>query len=225
MTDVHPNVLVFHSPSGGAGQTAISAHVAIGLARAGRNVILVELQTPSAAAPYLATAESVEAHPVPVALGSLSALTVQAQDRLWHVALDADGSEGRSELQRLLSGNASRGLWIVIDMPRHLDARRDLGIEPRLEVCVLRADPAVLVDKERLADIDPAVRLVLNQIDHRRPISLAIDRVLGTLLDNRLLARIHYDEAVAESLASCSSVFDFAPASSAAELFPSWWIR
>ncbi len=219
MSDIHSNVLVFHSPSGGAGQTAVSAHVAIGLARSGRNVVLLELLTPSAAAPYLAAADAPDPLPVPVALGSLSAVADQAQDRLWHVALDGDSSEGRGELRRLVSGNASRGLWVVIDLPRHLDARRDLGIEPDLEVCVLRADPAVLVDPDRLAGLDPAVRLVLNQIDQRRPISLAIDRVLGALLDDRLVARIHYDEAVPESLASCSSVFDFAPGSSAAGTF------
>jgi hypothetical protein len=60
------------------------------------------------------------------------------------------------------------------------------------------------------------MQIVLNQIDPRRPISQDIDRLLSTLLPDRIAARVHYDEALPEALGQQRNLYDAAPASLAA---------
>jgi cellulose biosynthesis protein BcsQ len=219
MSEARPHLLTFTSTHGGTGQTALAAHVALGLARSGHRVLLVELQAPSAAGHYLQGLERTPGAAVPVGFGSIGADAINVAPDLWHVSIDSHRQKSLQGVAELSRRSASRNLWVVIDLPRHLDAREDIGVHPDLEFVVLRADPASLADKARLQGLSNQARVVLNQIDHRRPVSRDIDRVLCTLFADRLAARIHYDEAVAEALARCSNVFDSAPGSRAAAAF------
>lgn len=219
MSEERPHLLTFTSIQGGSGQTALAAHVALGLARSGHTVLLVELQLPTAAGRYLEGLERTPGAAVPLGFGSIGADAINVAPNLWHAIIDGHRQQSLQSVADLSRRSASRNLYIVIDLPRHLDARKDIGIQPDIEFLVLRADPASLTNSLRLQNLGEHERIVLNQIDHRRPVSRDIDRVVCALFADRLAARIHYDEAVAEALARLTNVYDSAPGSRAAGAF------
>lgn len=213
MRNAPHHLLVFRSSHGGSGQTTLSAHVALGLARSGRQVLMVEEGLPGMARHYLQ--QHAPAQPgSPGAPGSPgsngSRLVESVAPNLAYAAVPELTADVLASLAAEDHGRQSS--WIVADTSRF--AAADLDAD--LEVHVLRADPASLVSDALLGDAASAARFVLNQVDHRRPVSRDIDYVLGTLLGDRLLCRVHHDEALPEALARGSNVFDSAPTSRAA---------
>jgi hypothetical protein len=210
-------VLVFGSVRAGTGKTALAAHVALRLARSGRRVLLIDLERPHPAQQYLCCAVAAASTPAAAPIRRFGEEARQVAPDLWLAELDGAPSSAARVLAPLLKRAASLDAWVVIDLPCDVDVRRDLAIEPAVELLVLRADASALANLERLLD-RPDVEVVLNQIDPGILISRNVERMLTALLGERLLARVPCDRALMEPLARETKFHDASPSGAAESL-------
>jgi hypothetical protein len=209
-------VLVLGSPRGGTGKTAVAACVAGWLARSGHRVLLVDLARSHPARQYLACTVAAATTQAVAPIRSFGEEARPVAPNLWLAEFDGARPSAPRLLAPLLNRAASLDAWVVVDPPSHIDVRRDLAVEPDIELLVLRADASALANLERLLD-RPEVEVVLNQIDMGLAVSRDVERMLTALLGERLLARVPCDRALGEASGRQTNPFDAVPLGGAAE--------
>ena len=234
-------LICFASPKGGVGKTTLAANVGRELARAGRDVVVLDLDPQNALRlpfgvrlddPVAFTAQ-LRARPdwrrcLRATSSGVGLLAHGACDLVAAMALAAAvGAEPEliaAPLRDLLS---RPGLYVVADtMP---------GPTPMLAAVLPLADlvVTVLLGDAGSVSLIPAVEggasygvmplsparfaYVLNQYDPRTRLGPPIADAVARHLGKRLLGRVYRDENVAEALAAQKLVADYAPGSKAAQ--------
>lgn len=237
-------LICFASPKGGVGKTTLAANVAHELARAGREVVALDLDPQNALRlPFgvalddrLAFTALLPARPdwrrcLRMTASGVGLLAHGQCDMAAAVALAASVGAEPDLLAAPLRDLLSRpGLVVVADtMP---------GPSPLLAAVLPLADlvVTVLLGDAGSVSLIPAVEsgasygviaqpgaaaarlvYVLNQFDPRTRLGPPIAEAVGRHLGRRLLGRVYRDENVAEALAAQKPVADYAPSSKAAQ--------
>jgi cellulose synthase operon protein YhjQ len=237
-------LICFASPKGGVGKTTLAANVARELARAGREVVALDLDPQNALRlPFgvplddrVAFTALLPARPdwrrcLRSTPSGVALLAHGACDMAAAMALAASvGAEPELLAAPLRDLLARPGLYVLADtMP---------GPSPLLAAALPLADlvVTVLLGDAGSASLIPAVEsgasygaaaqpppggapvvYVLNQYDPRTRLGPAIAEAVARHLGRRLLGRVYRDENVAEALAAQKLVADYAPASKAAQ--------
>ncbi|SDA28309.1 cellulose synthase operon protein YhjQ/BcsQ [Sphingomonas sp. NFR15] len=209
-------IVLFHSPKGGVGTSAVAANLALVLAERGVFVTAVDLTGQGALALCLGDSSGVIDRS---RQAEGDAAMIVAGVRVMAPGADRTAAEIVAAIQ---SHEDEDGDGVVIvdigSGDRHaLDLLLPLAA---LRLCVLTPDPAALaalplVYRDVQATRDDRTFFLLNRVDDRLRLGRDIATMLRGLLGDRLLGTIRRDEAVGEALAMLETLASFAPASAA----------
>ncbi|KPH58689.1 cellulose synthase operon protein YhjQ/BcsQ [Novosphingobium aerophilum] len=209
-------MIVCHGPKGGAGNTFVAAHLAMGLSAQGAEVTVLTL----------APRDSMPLHFGLSPATSLPALTAPADEavlvgginlRSWRRASeDLDFVPMLGDLGYLQPG---KDRVLVVDVPSG-DTRvaRRLIEHACAHVCTINAQPDTLAMLPQVfgeAGVEGLARtaFVINALDETRRLGRHGAAFIRELAGPRLIGRIRLDEAVPEAMAMLQPLSRYAPAS------------
>lgn len=209
------SILVLQSRKGGVGRTTLAALIADAFARRGASATLMDLDPQDSlrlhcgileAGPELAAAQGLQHAVIRPGLNRVTNSPVDLALRLGamrHAGVSAEAHFARwsHSPEVLIVDTAAAGAL-------HVRAFENV---PHLSVSVLIPDAASLAELEPEASADTL--FLLNQVDHRRPLSESALGLMRYTAGSRFLGCIRRDEAVPEALAHLAPLGDYAPES------------
>jgi len=215
-------LIVLRSPKGGVGRTTLTALLGEGLARRGHDVTVMDLDPQDAlrfhfgvvdAAQELTRARRLDC------VATASGVKRVTQSPVDLAMLLGAGPRAAQLAPLLVQPWLDRPEILLVDIAAAEDACASAVIElADVEIRPLLADAASMVSlPPGFADADqlPQSLFVLNQADHRRPLTQSALAHVRHVVGHRLLGVVRRDEAVPEALASLQALADYAPASAA----------
>lgn len=206
-------LVMLHSPRGGAGTTSIAANLAIGLAQAGKSVVVLDFCVRSTLGLHFGIAQdsAIPAFDGP-AMGRESVHGVTLL-QVWEMVGRGDFFDGLAEGHFGFEGDT---LYIADMGAADQAVRRVLGAYAALDLCVLTPSAEALAAiPALLAQAGPDSFFALNKVDDTRRFGRHAASLLRELLGDQLLASIRSDEAVVEAAAMMQPLARHAPASAA----------
>lgn len=207
-------LIIVHSPKGGVGTTTMVANLASWLARGGRPVLAVDLSPHDSLSLHLQR-DLAPADPRQGANDGPATGQVRLATRAGGLGIE----QLLQEAERAAQGDA----LVLVDIPAgETGMLHRLAPRAIIHLCVLAADagsvamlPGLMNDRSGPADA-PRLHYVLNRMDDRRSVAREVHRVVRLAVMEDLVAVVRSDEALNESLAALTSIYDHAPASAAA---------
>ncbi|GFE72726.1 MULTISPECIES: cellulose synthase operon protein YhjQ/BcsQ [Novosphingobium] len=209
-------MIVCHGPKGGAGNTFVAAHLAMGLSAQGADVTVVSV----------AARDTLPLHFGLSPATSLPAITAPADEavlvgginlRSWRrAAEDLDFVPMLGELGYFQPGKER---VLVVDVPSgETRLARRLIEHACAHVCTITAQPDTLallpqVFGEAGAEGLARTAFVINALDETRRLGRHGAAFIRELAGSRLIGRIRLDEAVPEAIATLQTLGRYAPAS------------
>jgi chromosome partitioning protein len=208
------SIIALQSRKGGVGRTTLVALLAEALSRCGLPTTMMDLDPQDSLrlhcgllepGPGLSAGgiEHVELRP------GLSRVSNSPADLA--LRLGAMRHAGVSPGAHLARWSHSRDVLIVDTASADTLHTRALENIPHLAVCVFIPDAASLA--ELAPESSPQTLYVLNQVDHRRPLSESALGLMRHAAGDRFLGLVRRDEAVPEALAHLTPLQDYAPGS------------
>ena len=217
MSTIESDILAITSARGGAGATTLAVHCAIALARQHQEVLLIECSDAPTGQLYFASTPVQQVQAAPFHTISEQLHCLHPEENLWYTSVSTGNF---NEFFNRLNRQLTPGQWIIVNCPavdnshgRDMAAQASQWASQQLHMVAAETSHLLALTPQQVSQYE---HILLSRIDPRRALSKDIDRVLTTVFEDRLVGRIHHDEYLAESLASHTNVFDFAPSSHAA---------
>lgn len=215
------SILALRSVKGGVGRTTLTALFAQALAARGRDVAVMDLDAQDSLRLHFGVLEPADpfADGGGIVLGPAQGGVKRVLNGPVDLALRLGAGARMAAFGQQLLGRWAHGPEILIIDTAAADdlCTRALGRIPHLDLAVALADAASLATLQSLAQTGPApgTLYLLNQVDHRRPVSESALAFVRHLAGDNLLGHVRRDEAVSEALAHMTPLRDHAPASAA----------
>ena len=214
-------IVAIRSNKGGSGRTSLTALLAYALARAGREVAVLDLDRQDALRLHCG---EVSDAPPPLAGRDLQLTSANggfarvAQDAAACALLMGGGASAAQTAPRLLARWLGTPAILLVDMPAVEDAVAasvgDLaGLHLRL--CLPDAGSLAQLSDPSRDTAFPRSVFVLNQADQRRPLTESARAFLRHVVGARFAGQVRRDEAVPEAVAALRPLPDYAPQSAA----------
>jgi cellulose synthase operon protein YhjQ len=237
-------VLTVASPKGGVGKTSVTANLAAALVAQGRRVLLVDLDPQNALRLHegMPPGEIAGCSRATLAGEDWRRCLFQAPNGVIFLPFgelnDTDTQAFENHLEThptwLADNLRSLGLGpddlVLVDTPPGPSPylRQALSVAHRVLIVLLAdaASYATIPQMSRLVDTYCLHRpdfqgshLVVNQVDTARHLARDVLNAMRSVYGDKVLAVVHYDQAVGEALAHNENVFEYAPHSLAARDF------
>jgi chromosome partitioning protein len=156
MGGARAHIIVFGNEKGGSGKTTAAMHVAVALARLGKRIVLIDLDTRQKSLLRYVENRAQWSMKRGVDIPQLEGFSIT---QTIGVSLDANAQEQALEFEKVLSGVADRSDFVLIDTPgsdtplsRRAHAEADTLVTPMNDS---------FVDFDLLARVDPATYKIL----------------------------------------------------------------
>ncbi len=221
-------VIAVVSRVGGSGRTTVTAALACAFARRGHPVLALDLDPAGLLPLHLGATESPDSGLHSSLLDAAGATALNAIQNSDGIRILSFGKSEHPSTQAVLHEHPSRlrdvlrrmslqnDTVVLIDTPRQPSVYAEQAqAAADLSVQLWRADVASYAQLAATQPTPDRTLHVINQMDPTRRLQSDLHALLRARLGSRLLAPIHRDEALCESVAANQNPFEYAPRSRA----------
>lgn len=234
----HIRVITVLSAKGGVGKTTLTANLASALRRAGRQVIVIDLDPQNGLYHHFQPADDKPHDQEQIGIAQASddwlALGMPSEDGVFILPHGAVDEERRSVFEQTLQRDPlwlaqhladlhiSNGAIVLLDTPPgpSVYLRQALSVA-NVALAVSLADPASYTSLPQIEKLVAAytqgregfagVSYVINQVDFSRQLNKDITQILHGLLGEKMIGMVHRDQSISEALAYNRNVLGYDP--------------